>query len=372
MPWFGGGDNGFGIGLPGERAGGLVVVLDEAVDRFLEGDQRREGAAFEPAPGESGEEAFDRVQPRTRGRRKVKHPARVPGQPLADVRVLVRGVVVEDHVDHLAGRRLPLDRVQEAEQFLVPVTLHAAPDHRAVEHVECGKERGRAVALVVVGHGPGAARFHWQPGLGAIEGLDLRLLVEREDDGMARRVNIEADDVLELLGKGRVSRQLEAAHPMRSQTRLLPDLVHLGRRDPARLGHRAHRPVGGLAKRRRVQGPADHLGDLGRVQRRDARRPGLVAQQPVDAGLEIARLPAPDRRLGQPGAAHDLGSAVPVRGQQHHLSPPDVLLRTVPIDDDRCQTRTIRRSHEQAEIPSHPSTMAQPQCKGNLLLWTYH
>jgi hypothetical protein len=112
MPWFGGGDNGFGIGLPGERAGGLVVVLDEAVDRFLEGDQRREGAAFEPAPGESGEEAFDRVQPRTRGRRKVKHPARVPGQPLADVRVLVRGVVVEDHVDHLAGRRLPLDRVQ--------------------------------------------------------------------------------------------------------------------------------------------------------------------------------------------------------------------------------------------------------------------
>jgi hypothetical protein len=40
MPALGGGDDGFRIGLPGERSGSVVVVLDEAVDRLLEGDQR--------------------------------------------------------------------------------------------------------------------------------------------------------------------------------------------------------------------------------------------------------------------------------------------------------------------------------------------
>ena len=128
----------------------------------------------------------------------------------------------------------------------------------------------------------------------------------------------------------------------------------------------------GLAGRRLVQGPADHLGHLGRAQGRDPRRPGPIAQQPVDAGREIALLPPPDRRLGQTRPAHDLGGAKPIRAQQHHFSPPDMLLRAVSISDDRCQTRAIRHSHEQAKIPSHPSTIAQLRCQGILLSWTNH
>ena len=37
--------------------------------------------------------------------------------------VLVGGVVVEDDVDHLAGRHRALDRVEEADELLVPVAL---------------------------------------------------------------------------------------------------------------------------------------------------------------------------------------------------------------------------------------------------------
>ena len=36
--------------------------------------------------------------------------------------------------------------------------------HGAVEHVEGGEQGGGAVALVVVGHGAGAARFSGRPG----------------------------------------------------------------------------------------------------------------------------------------------------------------------------------------------------------------
>jgi hypothetical protein len=108
-----------------------------------------------------------------------------------------------------------------------------------------------------MGHGAGTARLHRQTRLGAVERLDLRLLVEREDDGVTRRVDLQADHVFELLGESRVGRQLEAAHPMRRQARLLPDLVHLGQRDAAGLGHGAYAqwvasPGGGASKVRRI------------------------------------------------------------------------------------------------------------------------
>jgi hypothetical protein len=57
------------------------------------------------------------------------------------------------------------------------MALHAAADDAAVQHVKSRKQRGRAVAFVVVGHGPGAPGLHGQTGLGAGERLNLRLLV---------------------------------------------------------------------------------------------------------------------------------------------------------------------------------------------------
>ena len=53
-----------------------------------------------------------------------------------------------------------LDGVEEADELLMPVALHAAADDGAVEDVEGGEQRGRAVALVVVRHGAGAALLH--------------------------------------------------------------------------------------------------------------------------------------------------------------------------------------------------------------------
>ena len=110
----------------------------------------------------------------------------------------------------LPRRHLRLDGVEEADELLMPVALHVAADDGAVEHVEGGEQRRRAVALVVVRHGAGAALLHRQSRLGAVERLDLALLVDREHDGVGGRIDVEADDVLELLGELRVVRQLEA------------------------------------------------------------------------------------------------------------------------------------------------------------------
>ena len=66
-----------------------------------------------------------------------------------------------------------LDGVDEADEFLVPMTLHAATDHLAIQDVESGKQRCRAMALVVVRHSATTSLLHRQPRLRAIECLDL-------------------------------------------------------------------------------------------------------------------------------------------------------------------------------------------------------
>jgi hypothetical protein len=53
-----------------------------------------------------------------------------------------------------------------------------------IDDVEGGKQRGRAVPLLLVGHRAGPPLLERQSGLGAVERLDLRFLVDREHDGL--------------------------------------------------------------------------------------------------------------------------------------------------------------------------------------------
>src|SRR6266566_4902653 len=113
-------------------------------------------------------------------------------EPFAHFRVFVSGVVVNDRIDHLSLGKMRVDVIEETDELLMPVAFHVAADDGAVENVEGGEQRGCAVAFVVVGHRPGAPRLHRQSRLGAVEGLDLALLVDRENDGVGGRIDVEA------------------------------------------------------------------------------------------------------------------------------------------------------------------------------------
>ena len=199
-------------------------------------------------------------------------------------------------MDQFAGRHRGLDGVEEAQELLVAVTLHAAPDYGALQYVERGKQRRGAVADVVVGLGLGATWCDGPAGAGALQGLDLALLVEREHDGVAWRVHVEADDVLDLLGEGRIVRALEAADAMRLEAMGIPDALDGAQGDPDGLRQGAAGPVGDLTGWLGA-GQGEHLGDGVGGVRRLAGRAGLVAQQTLDAFLGVALLPAPDGRL---------------------------------------------------------------------------
>jgi hypothetical protein len=78
-----------------------------------------------------------------------------------------------------------LDSIEETDELLVAVLLHAAADHAAIQHIESGKQCGGAMPLVVVRHGPAAAPLPGQAWLGAIERLDLALFVDRQHEACA-------------------------------------------------------------------------------------------------------------------------------------------------------------------------------------------
>ena len=72
-----------------------------------------------------------------------------------------------------------------------------------------GEQRAGAVPDVIVGHCAATSLLHGQPGLGAVERLDLALFVDRQDDGMGGWVDIETDDVAQLGGELGIVGQLE-------------------------------------------------------------------------------------------------------------------------------------------------------------------
>ena len=95
---------------------------------------------------------------------EVEGPAWMTHQPFANLGMLVGGVVVGDGMDEFAGRHGPLDRVEEADELLMAVLLHAKADDLAVQHVERGRQRGGAVSDVVVCMVPQRPFFNGRPG----------------------------------------------------------------------------------------------------------------------------------------------------------------------------------------------------------------
>ena len=191
-----------------------------------------------------------------------------------------------------------LDPVEEADELLVPVSGHALADHRAIEDIQRGEQRGRAVLNRIVGYQPGPPILHRQGRLGAVERLNLRLLVDRQYETMGRRVEIQPNDGAQLGGKSRILRQLETPHPVRLQAVRGPDPLHRAQRHAS--GHR-HCPAGPV---RRLAGrlgerQRDHV-DQRRRQRWQTRLSGLLAQQASHPFAHKPLFPAPHRAFETP------------------------------------------------------------------------
>ena len=107
-------------------------------------------------------------------------PARPARQPVADL-------VVDDEMHVEIARHTRLDLFEEFVAFGGAMAREALANHAAGGDVEAGEERSRAVAGVVVAAPRRLAGAHRQHQLAAVERLDLRLLVDAQNNGLGRR-----------------------------------------------------------------------------------------------------------------------------------------------------------------------------------------
>ena len=210
------------------------------------GDQFRhisKDATPDALVGDLTEPPLHHVHPRTRRRNEVQMEAWMPPKPGFYTRMFVGRVVIRDEVQIEFGRGFDIDLVEEADEFLMPVARHAFADHLAVEHAEGRKQSGRAVALVVVRHRSTATLLQWETGLGAIEGLDLTFLVDAQNEGFVRWIEIESNNIVELLDKVFIAANLEGLDEMGLEVVLLPNTLNAHRTDALSLGHAPYAPV---------------------------------------------------------------------------------------------------------------------------------
>jgi hypothetical protein len=180
------------------------VVLADCVQL----ENATEKATLELIGGGAAKETLDPVDQGRRGRSKVLVVTRMLLLPPLHLLMLVRGVVVTDQVKIRLLSRFAVDLTQELQPPNMAMALQLPRNELSIEHVERGEQRGSAVALVVVGHRRGASLFYGQSRWGALERLQLALLIAAQHQRTLGRLQLRTHDALEFLDKLCLARNL--------------------------------------------------------------------------------------------------------------------------------------------------------------------
>ena len=207
--------------------------------------------------------------------------ARTLEEPALDDLGLVGLIVVDDEVDIEALGDGRLDSVEEPAKLNGAVALVTFGDDLSGLGVERCEEGGGAIANIVVGTALDLPRTHRQQGLGAVEGLDLGLFVDAQDQSSVRGMQIQADDVTHFLDEEGVGGELEGFTAMGLEREGPPDATDGALTHPGALRHGAGAPVRGVGGRF-FQGDPDDALHILIPDRAGSSRSGLV-QQPVHA-----------------------------------------------------------------------------------------
>jgi len=126
--------------------------------------------------------------------------SRVLLQPLQHFGMLVRGVIVDDQMQVQVGRSTGVNLLEKLDPLLMPMPLHAISDDFPFGQFDCGEQCGRAIAFVIVCERRQSAGEQRQSLPRANQGLNLALLIARENDGVLRWILIQPDQIDQFFG----------------------------------------------------------------------------------------------------------------------------------------------------------------------------
>ena len=162
--------------------------------------------------------------------------------------------IVQNDVN-VASRVVGDDAVHEVQELDPPTALVMAGLDQPVGHLQRRKQGRGAVPLVLmVKAGQRLAIGQLQPALGAFESLDVRLLIDRQDDRVLRRLQVKPNDVRGFWCKLRIGADAPAPSPLQRYLVLPQHPPNLVLGDVAQvLGQQRAVPARIALGRRRVQ-----------------------------------------------------------------------------------------------------------------------
>ena len=200
-----------GLG-PGEWVTALVPAVDEGADLGVEVLNGGEDSSADGRTVDDGEEDLDHVEPGGAGGGEGDVDVRGGLQPGAHLGGLVGCVVVHHQVQLLVGVGAR-DLAQEDEQLGTAVAGLAGGCDAADDDLQGGEQGGGGVLGAVVGAPLDPARLHGQHRGGAVQGLDLRLLIDAQHHGIVRGRQVQAHHAGDLGDQLRVGGVLEGPRP---------------------------------------------------------------------------------------------------------------------------------------------------------------
>jgi hypothetical protein len=223
-----------------------VGVSNVGLDGRLKGSDTGGYAPAQLAFGQQRKPAFDQIDPGGAGRREMQREARPLQQPSADQSRFMRPLVVEDQMHVQLRRDCRLNGIEELSELPRSVAVMERPNDAACGDFPGGEERRGAMAVVVMCAAFHLARTHRQQRARPIQGVNLRLLIHTQHQGLVWRMQVEAHNIAYLLDNQGIGRQFEGFRAMRLQAERPPDALHSAATPPALLRHSARTPVGGV------------------------------------------------------------------------------------------------------------------------------
>jgi hypothetical protein len=116
--------------------------------------------------------------------------------------------------------------VEEGKEFLVTVSGFTLSEYLSGDTVESGKQGGGSMSLAVVRYAFNISQPKSLQRLSSIEGLNVTFLIDAENHGFIRWVEIQPDNITNLLYEERIGRMFEMFLSVRLNPKGFPNPMY--------------------------------------------------------------------------------------------------------------------------------------------------
>src|SRR4030042_6423045 len=213
--------------MPLKRSSLVVISRNEFINSLSYLADRNETGPLQRLPPKDAKPALYLIEPGGMRWRIVKMNMRMALQPVIFLG-LMSVKVIQHHMYFFIGIAC-YHFVHEIQKLSAPAARVVPGLHQSRSYFKSGKQGGGAMSLVLIIESPHSLTIRkTQPALGAFQGLDGRLLINADDQGILRWLKIEAYDIRGLLGKLRIRAHTPTPAPPQVNAMLAqhsPDLV---------------------------------------------------------------------------------------------------------------------------------------------------